>query len=353
MHAPRVSLAILLTLTTAAAATVASAEEVNTPFVYVCKDGGAGGYESFPDLCRLADGRLMCVFYAAYQHIGRPNANWPKGGRASYCISSDEGATWSPAETLFDTPADDRDPSITQLKDGRLLCSYFTIPEGTWLISSSDVGKTWSEPLHLTKADYYVSSPVRELSDGTLVLGLYYQKKKEAWGAVVTSHDGGRTWSDVIDIPNGGHVLDAETDVIELKDHSLLAALRSTGGEMCWSKSTDGGKTWSTAESFGRRGQCPYLHRAPTGEILLGHRTPQTALSVSDDDGKTWAPAIMVDDFRGAYPSMVTLKDGTILIVYYEDGPTSNIRAKRFSVHGTKIEWLPPYPAGSQAGNPQ
>ena len=38
----------------------------------------------------------------------------------------------------------------------------------------------------------------------------------------------------------------------------------------------------------------------------------------------------MVDIVHGAYPSMVTLKDGSTLIVYYEEGEGSNIRARRF-----------------------
>jgi len=29
----------------------------------VCQDGGAGGYEAFPDVCRLADGRLIAPHY--------------------------------------------------------------------------------------------------------------------------------------------------------------------------------------------------------------------------------------------------------------------------------------------------
>jgi len=31
------------------------------------RDAGAGGYEAFPDVCRLSDGRLMAVFYAGYE----------------------------------------------------------------------------------------------------------------------------------------------------------------------------------------------------------------------------------------------------------------------------------------------
>jgi len=81
-------------------------------FVHVCTDTGAGGYEAFPDVCRLQDGSLMCVFYAGYGHVSLPNDQLPKGGRVSYCLSWDEGRTWSEAKTLYDGPDDDRDPSI-------------------------------------------------------------------------------------------------------------------------------------------------------------------------------------------------------------------------------------------------
>ena len=96
-------------------------------FTYVCTDAGAGAYEAFPDVCRLKDGRLMSVFYAGYGHIALPNEKLPKGGRISYCISDDEGKTWSDAKVLYDGPNDDRDPSITQLKDGRLMCIFFSL----------------------------------------------------------------------------------------------------------------------------------------------------------------------------------------------------------------------------------
>jgi hypothetical protein len=88
-------------------------------FVLVCRDGGAGGYEAFPDVCRLADGRLMAVFYAGYDHVSLPTAKWPKGGRIDYALSSDEGRTWTKARLLYDGPDDDRDPSILQLLSGK------------------------------------------------------------------------------------------------------------------------------------------------------------------------------------------------------------------------------------------
>ncbi|MDA3925668.1 MAG: sialidase family protein [Kiritimatiellae bacterium] len=317
----------------------------------VCTDAGAGGYEAFPDVCRTADGRLLAVFYAGYGHVAMPNDKLPKGGRISGCFSSDEGATWSEAFTLFDGPYDDRDPSVVQLKDGRLACTFFTLKPnpkekrgfeglGSFIVTSADGGKTWeTEPRQVCKG-YYCSSPIRELADGRLALGIYRQDSKEACGAVTFSKDGGKTWCPPIDIPTGGLRYEAETDLIELKDGSLFAALRGQK-HSGWSVSKDGGRTWSVAELFGFPGHCHYLHRTPDDIILMAHRIPSTSLHYSLDEGKSWSKNVIVDTVGGAYPSMVTLKDGTILIIYYEEGRGSSIRSKRFRATRNGIEWLP------------
>lgn len=320
-------------------------------FVHVCTDAGAGGYEAFPDVCRLKDGRLLCVFYAGYGHVALPNEQLPKGGRISYCLSSDEGRTWTPAQTLFDGPDDDRDPSIVQLNSGRIICNFFTLRKaegekppwnglGTWMVYSDDSLATWSEPQQVCE-EYYCSSPIRELADGRLILGLYAEKDGQGWGAATFSEDNGDTWSPVIDIDNGGMPLDAETDIIQLQDGSLYAAQRGRKETMGWSVSQDNGSTWSVSEPMGFPGHCPYLHRTPEGIILMAHRLPDTSLHYSTDECKTWSDTILVDHVGGAYPSMVTLKDGTILIVYYEEGAGSSIRAKRFQATPDGITWKP------------
>ncbi|MHC4401931.1 MAG: sialidase family protein [Planctomycetota bacterium] len=320
-------------------------------FVTVCDDAGAGAYEAFPDVCRLKDGRLMCVFYAGYGHVAMPNEQLPKGGRVSFCTSADEGRTWTDAQTLHDGPDDDRDPSICQLKDGRLICNYFSLRPsnepgqrwtglGAWAVTSDDVGKSWSEPRQIA-ASYGSSAPVRELSDGRLILGLYSERAGVAHGAVTLSDDGGRTWSEPIDIDNAGAYLDAETDVIELPDGRLYAAQRGgKGAQMHWSVSDDRGKTWSVSRPIGFDGHCPYLHRAGDGVVLLAHRLPATSLHYSLDECLTWSANVEVDTVGGAYPSMVNLTNGSVLIVYYEEGAGSNIRAKRFRALKTGIEWL-------------
>src|SRR5262245_4748629 len=113
-------LAVIAGLLRAGMRAMAADDGAGRDFVYVCTDGGAGGYEAFPDVCRRKDGTLMCVFYAGYGHVALPNNMLPNGGRIVYCTSADEGRTWSPPQILFDGPNDDRDPSIAQLRDGRL-----------------------------------------------------------------------------------------------------------------------------------------------------------------------------------------------------------------------------------------
>jgi len=317
-------------------------------FRYVCRDAGAGGYEAFPDVCRLSDGRLMAVFYAGYGHVSMPNEQLPKGGRICYCTSADEGHTWTKVMILFDSPDDDRDPSLVQLKDGRLICNFFSLRKatesgkrwtglGTWIVSSRDLGKTWSQPRQLFDS-YYCSAPIRELSDGRLILGLYRELPETSTGAVGISDDGGKVWK-TVDIDNGGFGLDAETDVIELADGTLYAAQRP---QMCFSVSQDRGNTWSVSRPIGFPGHCPYFLRTHDGIILLAHRVPSTSLHLSPDECRTWSKNIPIDGVGGAYPSMVNLKDGSVLIVYYEEGAGSSIRCKRLRATKSGIQWLPP-----------
>lgn len=315
-------------------------------FVTVCRDGGAGAYEAFPDVCRLADNRLMCVFYASYTHVGVPNAAWPKGGRIAMCFSSDEGRTWTAPETLYDSDDDDRDPSITQLLDGRLLCSFFN-RAGAQVIEATDPAGPWSAP-RLLGAGLGVSSPVRELSDGTLVVGGYFESNNVARGLTFRSASGGRTWQPAVEIDNGGQYLDAETDVVELGDGTLLAALRGgRGAPLNAARSRDQGRSWGKAVPLGFVGHCPYLHRTRDGALVLAYRQPVkgeaaygTALRVSQDGGQTWGDAQGVDPVIGAYPSLVNLRDGSVLLVYYEEGDGSNIRARRFRVEGGQVIWM-------------
>src|SRR5262249_36124918 len=64
-----------------------------------------------------------------WKKIGMPtDIDAPRGGRAEIIRSTDGGKTWSRPKVLIDTPWDDRAPNFCQLKDGTILCSFFTYP---------------------------------------------------------------------------------------------------------------------------------------------------------------------------------------------------------------------------------
>jgi hypothetical protein len=304
----------------------------------------SGPYQAFPDACRLKNGDILCVFYAGYGHVSRPNADWPKGGRICTVRSRDEGRTWTRPEILFDDDLDNRDPHIAQMTDGTLICSFFSSPgSGTQIARSCDGGKTWEKRASLIVTGWGCSAPVREMPDGSYVLGIYYERGGKAWGGVTRSTDRGKTWSAPIAIGQGsGKYLDAETDVILLKNGTLYAALRGgQGAHMHSATSRDLGLTWSPVQDIGFSAHCPHFTRLGTGEIILTHRIPNTSLHLSRDDAKTWLGPYLIDSVGGAYPATVGLKDKTVLAIYYEEGRGSAIRAARFRVKPQGIELLP------------
>jgi sialidase-1 len=307
----------------------------------VCSGEAAGGYAAFPDVCRLHNGDLFCVFYSGYGHVSTPKDQWPKGGRIMAVRSSDNGQTWSKPVVIMDTDRDDRDPSVACLKDGTLLLNWFTLQKNhvaVLLARSTDQGRTWSQPIKLDLDSPYsfaCSTPVRQLPDGSLILGLYCEddKTKRAFGATVKSHDAGKTWKDLAYIgEKAGVPLDAETDVVPLKDGRLLAALRSSKVDMHYAISNDSGRSWGPVRSFGFKGHCPYFLRHSSGVILLAHRLPATSLHWTADEGKTWHGPVRIDNVGGAYPSLVELPDGLVYCVYYEEGKGSSIRGVRLRV---------------------
>ena len=103
-------------------------------------------HATFPWTPRIAGDPACRAQFDEWNAIGLPDLSAPRGGRAHVMHSDDAGQTWSRPVTLVDTDRDDRHPTILELADGTLFCSWFAsrCPRITnaWYMLSSDGGTT-------------------------------------------------------------------------------------------------------------------------------------------------------------------------------------------------------------------
>ena len=339
--------------------------------------GPWGDYEAFPGVCKLQNGDLFIVFYAGNGHVTRPGPDAPKGGMVYGMRSSDSGKTWSEPSLVVDTPLDDRDPHVAQLRDGRMVCNFFT---DRWyeedgkkkreadvcLVWSTDNGRAWSTEPQVVTTPYtdkhgigrrvYVSSEIRQLKGDHVICPVYSGETPGHYiNAIVHSFDGGRSWTKVSETDPGASLQFSygfcEATVARCTDDRLICIVRP--GMHCL-YSSDEGLTWSKAVKLPHRGDAPSAVVTRDGYLVVAHRHPSTSVSISPDNGTTWTRPWVLDTVGGAYPGLVELDDGSIFCVYYEEGKASNIRMSIFriapgiDVQDLSERWPTPPPPGAR-----
>ena len=335
-------------------------------------------YVSFPDVKKLRDGRLLCVFRDAafpdrIRHI-EPDA------RVVGTLSSDSGKSWSKPFVIYDDPHCQNDPSVALLRDGRLLLNFFNwegrseayvaehkppharrvdlgewgafaVPGGTLLLAGGPDPRRWEpQARRLCKPGrrlFATSSSTLETHAGTLLLPVYGRvpDRPISQSYVLRSEDGGESWSDPVLIAKDsqGKVPMAEPALGQMFDGRIVALLRQTQGgrsgeaddHLYTTSSMDDGKTWAEPERTAMIGHPADMQVLPDGKLLAvyGYRhEPWGVRACLSEDGIHWdrrqeyVVAAHGAHFDLGYPSVCLTDDGHVLIVYYMN--SSEVRGR-------------------------
>ena len=244
--------------------------------------------------------------------------------------SRDGGKTWSRIKTVADlgrhtvsspTPAYDSDTKTLWLP-------YCVDYAEMYLITSTDLGETWSAPrsvsqeLGLPKGTFSHGGPGNgiQLSSGRLLIPATLGDPR-----AIFSDDHGLHWKLGKPIGDG-----AEPQVFEAVDGSVYANLRSgLGKDRIMARSIDGGESWEpwhyaaglpdsdTQASILRftRASADDRNRVLFSNPGAGYRGSLT-IRMSYDEGNTWGVSKLVYSGAAGYSDLAVLPDTSILALF-------------------------------------
>lgn len=179
-------------------------------------------------------------------------------------VSKNMGGEWSaPVEVANGVQNENLrypcwNPVLFQPKEGPLMLFYKVgpSPREWWgmLMTSSDGGITWSKPKKMGKGMHGdLLGPIKnkpvQLADGTIICPTsieYYDDKKELFWQVFfeTSTDNGKTWKASPYINDGVEFDAIQPSILFYPNNKLQVLCRTIQGAVSQSWSEDGGKTW-------------------------------------------------------------------------------------------------------------
>ena len=227
--------------------------------------------------------------------------------------------------------------SLIELESGDLLCTWFggtreSHPDVQIWISRKPIGGSWSEPVPVAKAEEDLGGSVFNpviVQCGGDTLQLYYLSPDINDGRVITSCDGGHTWSKSV-------ALDKEftgplvNKPVYLEDGTILAG-GSMEGSDGWrihvERSTDKGKSWTRTPVLNDPKQFKLIqptflvHSEDKIQLLArsGGKDADTKIAQawSEDGGQTWSEVTNTTlPNNNSAIDAVSLPDGRHLLVY-------------------------------------
>lgn len=236
--------------------------------------------------------------------------------------------------------------SIAETKEGVLIASWFGGTKernpDVCIWTSHFIDGKWTEPKNVANGiindtlRYACWNPVLyQVPDGELQLYYKVGPNVVGWeGKLITSTDGGHTWSEPRTLDKG-FIGPVKNKPVLLSDGTLVAPSSTEGG--AWrvhlEKSKDFGKTWTKTEPLNEGVKLhtiqPSILDYGKGKLQILTRTLERAIaeSWSYDNGKTWS-----EFTKSSLPNTnsgtdaVSLQDGRQLLVYNHVLPHDSLK---------------------------
>ena len=149
------------------------------------------------------------------------------------------------------------------------------------------------------------------------------------WGMVMSSTDGGRTWTRPVRLADG-ILAPIKNKPVQLANGDILAgsSTENNGWQVHFERSTDNGRTWTATPPI-NDGQTiaaiqPSILVHPGGRLQAVGRTRQGKIfdTWSEDQGRSWTQLALTSlPHPSAGLGAVTLRTGGFLIVYHHTAP--------------------------------
>ena len=356
------------------------------PVETIVFQNGEGGYRCYriPAIVKAPNGELLAFAEGRVTDCG-------DFGDVEIVMrsSQDNGKTWGTTRRAADygtfqvgNPAPVFDLTDPQYPNGRLFLIYNTgtVSEAdvragkamreVWYVTSSDNGKSWSEPVNITTQvsrpnkpemnpqyafaeDWrsYANTPGHALQlgqgshKGRIFVAANHSagppqpqfRDYQAHGFY--SDDHGKTWqlSNTITYPGGNESTAAETD-----DGGVLMNIRNQSGDVksrLLAYSPNAGETWEPVR-VAQELPDPICqgsmvnYKTPEGQnvLLFSNANSQAkrekmTVRVSPDDGESWSAGKEIYAGSSAYSDLVVQSDGRIGVLYEKDDYTKIVYA--------------------------